>query len=65
MTQFIIFPEDLKILEVMVKRLFSEERMDADTMRDTAERLRLLIERAKQCEVGDIDLLGYYGKPRS
>ena len=48
---YVIFDDDLEILQAISKRLFTEQRMHGDEMRDNAERLRLLIERAKNMKV--------------
>jgi len=48
---FCIQESDLTQMEVIAKRLFTEERMDGDKMRDFAQVLSLIVRRCKEIEL--------------
>ena len=48
---FVIEGSDVVQLEVIAKRLFSENRMDGNMMRDFAQVLSLIVGRCKEVEL--------------
>jgi hypothetical protein len=48
---FVIEEADLGQLETISKRLFTEERMNGDKMRDFAQVLALIVRRCKELEL--------------
>lgn len=41
-------PKDIEFLKWLCKRLYSEDRMTGDNMRDAAQRLKILLDRIEE-----------------
>ena len=50
---FGVIDQDLKLVESVMKRLFTEQRMTADEMRDAAQKLEAFLRTTRNTELPD------------
>jgi len=51
----VIMPRDLEKIRVVMKRLYSQDRMDADCMRDHAQILQSVVDDVIMVNIDDIN----------
>jgi hypothetical protein len=54
---YVIASDDLALVERVMSRLHSENRLSADEMRDLGHSLEVAVRHAKECEVSDAEPL--------